>query len=448
MALAGLIGAAVLGAPYVADVAAARAAPTLSRGFAAADPELAEAYRSRGWRPLWIAEGELAPEAWRVLELAQGAAADGLDPSSYEPERLRATLDAAVSDRRRLAEAENLLSRTLVNYVRDLRTPPLSARLIYTDKALAPAPVTAETVLTQVATAPSLAQGVHAATRMNPVYAALKRSLKEAAPGDRQIIRLNLERARALPPELGPRYVLVDVAAQRLWWYEHGQLQGSMKVVVGKPSMATPAMAGLIRFAVYNPYWNLPQDLVRERAQTVLRRGVAAFTGERLQALSDWSPTARVLEPTDIDWTAVATGRQPLRVRQLPGAENTMGGVKLMLPNQLGIYLHDTPQRWAFQRQRRTMSSGCVRLENAHDLARWLLGGDPAVSGAPEQRVDLPAPVPVYITYFTAAAHDGVLERAPDLYDRDHAVIAELSKERTAGLAQSGGNPTTRVGIL
>lgn len=443
-----MIGAGALSAPFVAEVARARAAPVLAPTFAAADPELADAYRGREWSPLWIADGQLAPEAWQVLELVQSAASDGLDPATYAPEHLARVLEAAARDRRQLPEAERLLSHAIVAYVRDLRTPPVSARLVYTDKALAPPAVTAAAVLTEIANAPDLGEGLRAATRMNPVYRGLKQALAEAAPQDRDLIRLNLERARALPQELGERYVMVDVAAQRLWWYDQGQPLGSMKVVVGKPSMATPAMAGMIRFAVYNPYWNLPQDLVRERAQTVLRRGVGAFTGEQLEALSDWSPAAEVLEPQSIDWQAVAAGRQPLRIRQLPGPDNTMGGVKLMLPNELGIYLHDTPQRWAFQRQRRTMSSGCVRLENAHELAGWLLRGEPAVSGAPEQRVNLPAPVPVYITYFTAAAHDGVLARAPDLYERDRAVLAELSEGRSVRLARSVGNPRTRVGIL
>lgn len=429
-----MIGAAALGAPLAAEVATARSAPKLQAALAV-QGELSEVYRAREWRPIWIADGALRPEATQVLELLRSAARDGLDPLAYSPERLEAALLAARRDPSTLPEAERLLSESLVAYVRDLRTPTPAARLRYTDNALQPAPLTAAAIMDQVTTAPSLRDGIHAATRMNPVYEGLRSALANAKAEDRDLIRLNLERARALPQDLGQRYVLVDVAAQRLWWYQNGAVQGSMKVVVGKPSMATPAIAGLIRFAVYNPYWNLPQDLVRERAATVLRRGVGAFTGERMEALSDWTPSATRLDPSAIDWESVASGRQPLRVRQIPGPDNTMGAVKLMLPNELGIYLHDTPQRWAFQRQRRTMSSGCVRLEDAHTLARWLLGGDPYVTGAAEQRIDLPEPVPVYITYFTAAAHDGVLQKSADLYGRDALVTAELADGREVRLA-------------
>lgn len=434
---------AALGAPLAVEVASARAAPKIDTAFAGGG-ELADFYARREWRPIWIDEQGLRPEAERLAQLLRAAERDGLDPRAYQPERLEAALLAARRDPAALPEAERLLSESLVAYVRDLRTPTAAARLHYTDNALQSAPLTAPAILAQLTSAATLAEGLEAATHMNPIYEGLRSALANAAAGDRELIRLNLERARALPQDLGARYVLVDVAAQRLWWYENGSVQGSMKVVVGKPTMATPAMAALIRFAVYNPYWNLPQDLVRERAVTVLHRGVDAFTGEGMEALSDWTPTASRLDPADVDWRAVAGGRLPLRVRQVPGPNNTMGAVKLMFPNELGIYLHDTPQRWAFQRQRRTMSSGCVRLENAHTLARWLLGGEPYLTGAPEQRVDLPEPVPVYITYFTAAVHDGVLQKAPDLYGRDAVITAELTRARPTTLAALEGTTGLR----
>ena len=86
-----------------------------------------------------------------------------------------------------------------------------------------------------------------------------------------------------------------------------------MRVIVGKQAMPTPVMAGLIRYAVLNPYWNLPPDLIRKRARNVLRRGTRAITAEQLQVLSDWSPRARTLDPRRVDWRAVASGR---RLRQ------------------------------------------------------------------------------------------------------------------------------------
>src|SRR3546814_12642983 len=76
-----------------------------------------------------------------------------------------------------------------------------------------------------------------------------------------------MERARALPGRSEDRYILVDTASARLWLYEDGEAVDSMKVIVGKPAQQTPMLAGLVRFAAVNPYWNVPPDLVRDRSE-------------------------------------------------------------------------------------------------------------------------------------------------------------------------------------
>jgi murein L,D-transpeptidase YcbB/YkuD len=114
---------------------------------------------------------------------------------------------------------------------------------------------------------------------------------------------------------------------------------------------------------------------------------------------------------------------QQLRMRQSPGPDNMMGAVKFMLPNRLGIYLHDTPDKSVFARDDRRLSSGCVRLEDAARLGRWLFNGNEPVSwGAPEDRADLPQPVPVYILYLTALPQDDRIVVQPDNYRRDAAL--------------------------
>jgi murein L,D-transpeptidase YcbB/YkuD len=242
-----------------------------------------------------------------------------------------------------------------------------------------------------------------------------------------------MERARSIPVEPARRYVIVDTAGARLWMIEDGRVVDQMKTIVGKPEMATPEMAGLIRYATLNPYWNLPPDLARERAKRVLKRGTGVVQAERLQILSDWSDSPRVLKASQVNWKAVASGAETLRMRQLPGADNVMGEVKFMLPNRLGIYLHDTPEKRNFQLEDRRLSSGCVRVEDARRLSRWLFGGRNVrpSGGAPEQNVDLPEPVPVYITYLTAVPKigGGILFRR-DSYRRDAALLARL-EDRT-----------------
>ncbi len=245
-----------------------------------------------------------------------------------------------------------------------------------------------------------------------------------------QLLRLNLERARALPANLGRRYVLVDAAAARLWMYEDGEAVGSMRVVVGRPTEPTPMMAGTLRYLTLNPYWNVPPDLVRERiAPGVQREGPGFIRSRRYEVLSDWTEDARRLDPSEVDWNAVAAGRQELRVRQLPGQDNAMGRMKFMFPNDLGIYLHDTPDRSLLREEGRLFSAGCVRLEDAPRLARWLFGTAPrAPSSAPEQQVNIPEPVPVYITYLTVAPEPQGVAFRQDVYNRDPVQIAALNQ--------------------
>lgn len=243
-------------------------------------------------------------------------------------------------------------------------------------------------------------------------------ALNKGSPYYLGLLRLNLERARLLPSPY-TRHIVVNAAAAQLWTYEKGKQQDSMRVIVGKPTEQTPMLAGMMRYATLNPYWNVPSDLVQHKiAPKVL--GGTSFTKMNYQALADWSSNPQLLDPSSIDWTAVAQGRQNLRVRQLPGKTNAMGRVKFMFPNDLGIYLHDTPDKALFKEKQRWFSSGCVRLEDALRLGKWLFGKPiKAASDQPEQHVPLPEAVPVYLTYLTASPTDSGIAFLPDAYGRD-----------------------------
>lgn len=451
---------------------------------ASADPAIAALYAARGQRPLWTATA--AGE--RLLAMLRRSASDGLDPARYRVDEIAAALRAG--DPEALARADLLLSEALVAYARDLRTPSPAVRVTYAERGLAPAPLPAAEALragegvrrvnpvydalrdgledyrrrwSSLPQAPlgpapdaavlrrrlglgrggfdsALAQAVaafkraHGLPENSEVDAATLAALNRPAADYERVIRLNMERARAIPAIEG-RFVLVDSAAARLWMFEGGRAAGHMRVIVGKPGMSTPMLAARLRYAVLNPYWNVPVDLARQRARTVLRRGTGVLRAERLQILSQFHAEDRVLSPGSVNWRAVAAGREPLRLRQLPGGANVMGAVKFMMPNGLDIYLHDFPDKSLFARADRRISSGCVRLEDAPRLARWLFqGAAPQPDGPrPEQRVDLPAPVPVYIIYLTAVPDNGRIHFQRDPDNRDAAMLAALERERVRG---------------
>ncbi len=404
------------------------------------DPEIASFYERRGFRPLWLENGSLRPEAFQLLRLLRSVHRDGLDPDRYLRPDLVATIGPATAGGSQVpAEAEFLLSRAFAAFVHDLRAPRGVEEMIFVDQELAPKPSSTGAILTAAAEAPSLAAHLASVQRMNPVYEGLRTALaKHHATGgsesEARIIEANLERARMIPADPGDRFVLVDAAGARLWLYENGRVVDTMRVIVGKQRMQTPAMAGFIRFAVFNPYWNIPHDLVRDSiAPRVLRHGLSVLQDERLEPLSDFTTAAVAIDPVSIDWDAVAAGQVRQKLRQLPGAANMMGDVKFMFPNRLGIYLHDTPDKGAFRLADRRRSSGCVRVEDADRLAAWLFRGEVTAAGAsPEERRDLPTPVPVYITYLTAIpGPQGILFQR-DVYGRDKALIAWLQRPSPA----------------
>jgi L,D-transpeptidase YcbB len=173
-----------------------------------------------------------------------------------------------------------------------------------------------------------------------------------------------------------------------------------MKVIVGKPDTPTPELKSAINYETLNPYWHVTADLAQTLiAPRVLKDGDAYLTERGYEIVSGWGPDARMLSPDSVDWKAVAAGEAQVFVRQRPGPANSLGRFKFDLPNGDGIYLHDTPKKELFAQDVRNLSHGCVRLEDAERLARWLLGKDPPAASVPEENILLPRPVPITISY-------------------------------------------------
>lgn len=265
-------------------------------------------------------------------------------------------------------------------------------------------------------------QAAHGLAATGVLDASTLQALNRGSAHYEQLILDNLERARTLPPVFARRFVLVNVAARELQVYEDGQPRHRMRVIVGTREDPTPSMVGLIRYLIFNPYWNIPVDIVRTSvAPAVLRQGPGYLKASRYQVLSDWSESPVELDPRTVDWEAVSKGWQELRVRQLPRGDNMMGRIKFASPNELGIYLHDTPNKQHFNEEQRLLSAGCVRLEMAETLARWLMGGQLPDPGAlkDDQEAYLDEPTPLYIAYLTAAPGPSGVTFHPDVYGRD-----------------------------
>ncbi len=417
-----MIAGALSRAPAIAASAQAQDLTAEIRGQAKGGVK--KFYAERGFRPLWTVDGRIGPSAAPLLRYLSSADLDGLNPRSFDLDELRAKLDGAKSgDPRDVARAEVALSDALGRYVRDMRRP-VDVGMTYLDKRLKPKKPKVENILRGAALTRAFGNYVATMGWMSPHYATMRGLLARAedsgrSESDIRRLRLNLDRARILPGAWA-HHIVVDAASGRLWYYEGGKQVGMMRVVVGKPTSQTPMMAGVMQYAIINPYWNVPVDL----AQTLVAPKVLAGKSVRkmgFEVLSDWSATPARVDPKSVDWPAVAAGDEEIRIRQLPGGSNSMGRVKFMFPNDQGIFLHDTPDRALFAKPARHFSNGCVRLEDAAGLGQWLLGKplSATASKQPERPVPLAMPVPVYMTYFTATSTKDGVAFLKDVYGRD-----------------------------
>lgn len=435
-AMIGMWGGPFVLAAFAAEPAVAGANPQIDADMVRkTGGEIYTFYADRGYRPMWLdGQGRARAGTVALLELWATADLDGIDPARLDLTAVKSAIDAARSASRiDVSRAEILISETFVAYVQSLRSN-VGGAMEYEHPNLRPQPVPAYHILKDAQSASSLAEYVVQMRWMHPLYASLRENLAVAANdvSVRKALISSLARVRGIPNTR--RQVVVDVASARLWMYEDGKPVDSMRVVVGKKSTPTPLLAGYIRYAITNPYWNVPPEMVANNiASNVLSKGVGYLKAGGYQILSDWSVSPSVVDPATINWRAAARGGLDLRVRQLPNEQNFMGKAKFEFPNPHGIYLHDTPQKDLMQRSARQFSGGCIRLEDAQRFGRWLMRGEfQTETGQPEIKVDLPSPVPIYITYLTVHADEvrTALGRDPYGLDLDQLPLTASVKRR------------------
>ena len=288
------------------------------------------------------------------------------------------------------------------------------------------------------------------------VTAAVVREMN--VPIERRIdqIALNLERWRWLPRDLGERYVLVNIPEYRLEVWEGTRVPLSMRVVVGKRDTPTPIFNDRMTYLVFSPYWNVPPDIMMGETLPAVMKDPGFLERTNMEVVDT---RGRVLDPATIDLADPTN----YRFRQRPGADNSLGLVKFMFPNEYNVYLHDTPADSLFARASRSFSHGCVRVENPVALAQYVLRDQPewsrerieeAMHASEEQVVKLRGAIPVYLAYWTArVAADGLLQLRGDVYGIDKRQMVLLAtrvkrlKETAAAAAAITPEPkTTRPG--
>lgn len=249
-----------------------------------------------------------------------------------------------------------------------------------------------------------------------------------AAARTRQL-ELNRERWQLLLGDLGKRDIVVNIPAYALAVLEEGRSVLDMRVIVGKPDRRTPVFSGEIRTLVLNPYWTVPHLIAVKDILPHVRKEPGYLRRLGIRVLQGWDAGAQEIDSMGIDWRHVPVGHFPYRLRQDPGPHNALGQVKFVFLNPYGVFMHDTPSRNLFNLDRRSLSSGCIRIEKPLELATYLLHGTKlgsieslkvALASAHAKAVELPAPVPIHLIYLTAWGDEtGTVNFRPDIYDQD-----------------------------
>ena len=252
-------------------------------------------------------------------------------------------------------------------------------------------------------------------------------------------LRLNLERWRWLPNDLGDRYILVNIPEARLEVWDHDNVPVTMRTIVGKQDTPTPIFNDVMTHVVFSPYWNVPPNIAEGETLPSVLKDPDFLNRQNMEILD---ASGNPVDPSSVD----LDDPKKYRFRQRPGTENSLGLVKFMFPNQFDVYLHDTPADSLFARASRSFSHGCVRLEQPVELARYVLKDQPewtddrieeAMHAGEEKHVKLKNPVPVYLGYWTArVSADGIVQFRKDIYNIDQRQIALLN-DRLARMRKS-----------
>jgi len=244
------------------------------------------------------------------------------------------------------------------------------------------------------------------------------------------LLALNIQRLRILPGDV-TNGIMVNIPNYSLKYYLNGNEVLSSRVIVGRPSRKTPLMSSVLSNVVLNPPWNVPTTLVRQDIVPKVIRDPGYLQKHGFTLLSGWSNDAEVIDPSTINWSMVSPDHFPYRVRQQAGSMSALGRYKFNMPSSDAIYLHDTPNHNLFQRDSRALSSGCVRVNKASELANMLLqdtGWNDArisstVQGGSTTFVPIRHRIPVKLFYLTAwVAEDGKPQFRTDIYNYDSTV--------------------------
>ena len=239
-----------------------------------------------------------------------------------------------------------------------------------------------------------------------------------------QQLEINLVRLRTFSGNLGNRYVTLNIPAASVETVENGMVVSHHEAGVGKIDRQSPVMQAKAIEINFNPFWTVPASIIRKDLIPRMQADPNYLTENHIRMINK---EGQEVPPNSINWNSLDAVNY--RFRQDPGGDfNSLGFVRVNIPNPYGVYMHDTPEKGIFGDDFRFVSSGCVRVQNIRDYAAWLLEDNPGwdrdhidqvIASGERLDVKLTQPVNIYWVYVTAWANDGLVQFRDDIYHRD-----------------------------
>jgi murein L,D-transpeptidase YcbB/YkuD len=249
------------------------------------------------------------------------------------------------------------------------------------------------------------------------------------------IIRLNLERMRWLPRNLGEKYLVVNIPEYRLRMYENNDIKLNMAVIVGDIKFPTPIFSDKMSYVVLNPSWNIPESIAKNEIIPKLLKDPKYLESKGIDIYAGWNgaPSEKVDSKEVMDNAILQNvdNLQNFRFSQTSNKENPLGKMKFMFPNKHSVYIHDTPAKSLFANARRAFSHGCIRLSKPEELLSTIASEDKnldinkaheilANDAISEKTIGLNKKIPIHIVYLTSwVDENGVLQFREDIYNFD-----------------------------
>jgi murein L,D-transpeptidase YcbB/YkuD len=252
-------------------------------------------------------------------------------------------------------------------------------------------------------------------------------------------IRLNLDRLKWLNERKSKRHIIINIPDFQLYFEEDGKLIQTMRVITGKPNHPTPIFSDTVEIIVLNPYWNIPKSIIQKEMIPKLMRNPNAMAKQGIEIRAGWGKDAEKVSGGSVNWSQYRYSKtMPYRFAQLPGYRNALGKVKFLFPNKFSVYMHDTPTKHLFKRDKRAFSHGCIRLQKPRALLKTFSTfnnnidfeeSQKILKGKKNSYIKLEEKVPVDVVYLTAwVDYNGKLQFRNDVYNYDTMQLKSFRK--------------------